>query len=107
MIGRDIGSLLQVTCQFRQIYGDPPVLAFNSENYLDWVNTLLPQGVLLEVNHAKQEPFYLSRVLLTLYHPDREDDDDRELEEQYKENYRQVEELLGLHHMAPCTLTGI
>lgn len=81
MSGKVIGSLSQVTKQLKQIYGDAPTPPFNSENYLDWVNTQLPSGILLEVDPTELEPFYLSHVRLVIdMSAVREEDEDRPLD---------------------------
>lgn len=109
MIGREVGSLLTTVEKLKRIYGEPPSLAFNSENYLDWVNTRIPDGVLFEVNHAELEPFYLSTVRLVLDSMARIDDprDTRDREDEETEGlnaYRCIEEVLDLRHVEPRDL---
>ena len=101
VIGRDIGSLPAVVAKFKAIYDDPPTPAFNSEHYLEWVNTQLPGGLLLEVDRLEREPFYLWTVRLTIQ-PTATREGERFLNSRtLLERYQRIETWLELSHREP------
>ncbi len=88
-------GLLGLTVQvLKSLFGNPTALPFNSICYINWVNTRIQDGLLVEVVEREGEPFYLSEVYLTI----QDTTDDRELNESHEEMTRMAYQEL-LHRM--------
>jgi hypothetical protein len=113
MYGRELGGLVSIVQQCQRSLPPPPTLPFDCANYLDWINTLLPEGVFLEVIPTPCEPYYFSKVMLTIQREgDGEREEDREEREarlngsspyssSYYINYCATEQLFGVEHVEP------